>query len=136
MDRRRYGNKPAPHKPEGGWGRTDTQSWSQVGLPYFDPFPTGCHAPNGLPPQNSGAKPQGLCMCATNQTGDDSIVANALKWLRASPGQRVNCPSEIYVVLCVLLMRTLPGAGTFEVNGTQPFFLAVPFSAFSSSDSP
>jgi hypothetical protein len=186
------------------------QSWSEVGLPYFDPFPTGCHAPpappgplvtaqqlNGTWTQHSpespsidiriansgaklfphdagkwdagtcairgdvldcrytgpngfaahqvgtahadaggkltlawqdgpdaqqhplhwgvwtkpgsdrrtllsrsvldaGAKPQGVCMCAANQTGDDSIVANALRWL-----------------------------GTFEANGTQPFFLAV-----------
>ena len=32
-----YVNKPAPHKPPGGWGRTDVKSWSAAGLPYFDP---------------------------------------------------------------------------------------------------
>jgi len=61
-----YGNKPAPHKPEGGWGRTDTKSWSAVGLPYFDPGPTSCKGP---------------CSCGVNQTGDDAIVTSALRWL-------------------------------------------------------
>jgi hypothetical protein len=64
-----YGNKPAPHKPEGGWGRTDVKSWSAVGLPYFDPSPSpGCGS---------------QCSCGVTQVGDDSIVASALHWLEA-----------------------------------------------------
>ena len=64
-----YGNKPAPHKPEGGWGRTDVKSWSAVGLPYFDPSPSpGCGS---------------QCSCGVTQVGDDAIVARALHWLGA-----------------------------------------------------
>ncbi len=48
------------------FGRTDTQSWSPEGLPYFDPGPTGC---------------KGQCMCAVKQS-DDTIIANAQAWLR------------------------------------------------------
>ena len=88
-----YGNKPAPHRPAPGWGRTDNQSWSPVGLPYFDPHPTGCSHASDTEARLQG---QGKCMCATDQSGDDAIVANALHWLR-----------------------------TFEANRTQPFFLAV-----------
>ena len=88
-----YGNKPAPHRPAAGWGRTDNQSWSPVGLPYFDPHPTGCPHASDTEARLQG---QGKCMCATDQSGDDAIVANALHWLR-----------------------------TFTANRTQPFFLAV-----------
>jgi arylsulfatase A-like enzyme len=103
-----YGNKPAPHKPPGGWGRTDTQSWSPVGLPYFDPSPTGCKHPHLDPQAAQGAdgvaaaKPQGLCMCPVNQSGDDSIVANALGWI-----------------------RTFAASGGDSTNTSLPFFLAV-----------
>ena len=67
-----YGNKPAPHRPAAGWGRTDNQSWSPVGLPYFDPHPTGCpHGPGSHgTPWRANPAVDGTQACAVAAGGE------------------------------------------------------------------